>query len=357
MSSPVPFKISVAEEAIEDLALRLAAARIPDELVENSRWSNGTSQFYGISIIDIGIEKKYLEKLLDHWKKVLHPLAESSSPDLPAFHVVAPCIPGFGFSEKVTVKGFGLKFVAGVYVKMMEALGYDRFFVQGGDWGAFIARTIAVHYPKNCQAIHLQLTVAPLPTSLTYLPRRLLFHLAPHLVLPRADLDALYYTRVFERRETGYARIQETKPFTLAVGLNDSPVGLLAWVGEKYRTFPSRDTPMSTGMTIDDVITNVAVYWFTGTIGTSFRLYKEERNIQHIFKVRINQPTGIVRFPTEIYKPPRQWLEYNHNLIHYSTMPQGGHFAALEEPDLLVEDIRAFTVKALRWLRKETAKL
>ncbi|KAJ3103063.1 hypothetical protein HDU97_010419 [Phlyctochytrium planicorne] len=400
--TPVPFKIHIPDEAIEELRARLEKGKVPDELAENSRWSQGIDRDYLLSLIEYwknGFDWRKQEELLNRmpqftvdidgksihfchlrssrpdakplllshgwpgsffeFHKVLEPLT-NPPPGSPAFHVVAPSLPGYGFSYKPTNKGFGLNEIAEIFVKLMDILGYPTFYAQGGDWGSGVTRVLALNHPKNVLgnfgynqngtlkvvAIHLNLAFAPIPSSLFYIPKRVLLNIYPWAVLAKEDVDSLLKTLAWAKNEAGYYRIQGTKPYSLAVGLTDSPIGLLAWIGEKMRVWTTDSAdPSAGGISADEVLTNVSIYWFTETIGSSFRLYKEEKNLVEFYKQRVNQPTGVAIFPMEISKPPKEWLGYNHNLLQYTKMPRGGHFAALEEPELLMADVRDFFQK------------
>ncbi|KAJ3117047.1 hypothetical protein HDU96_008091 [Phlyctochytrium bullatum] len=280
--------------------------------------------------------------------KIAGPLANPTDPGLPAFHVVCPSLPGYGFSAQNRNKGFGIAETARVLVKLMVGLGYERFYAQGGDWGSFISRAIALLYPTECLAIHLNMAFAPMPSALSYLPKRMLLNILPWAVLSSTEVADLLNGFAWLKEESGYFRIQGTKPYTLAAGLNDSPAGLLAWIAEKMYSWtvgPSGPEKAEMKITFEEILTNVSIYWFTGTIGSSFRYYKEDSQTSDLYKVKVQQPTGIAIFPREIFNPPKDWLTYAYNLMHYTRMPRGGHFAALEEPELLVEDLRAFFAK------------
>ncbi|KAJ3138190.1 hypothetical protein HK100_012871 [Physocladia obscura] len=265
--------------------------------------------------------------------KVAFPLANPLNLSDPAFHVIIPSIPGYGFSasaakqlEKLSVNAIGA-----IFVQLMGRLAYEKFFAQAGDWGSIITKIMAINYPKNCVAIHLNLAVAPLPSSIWYLPKKILFGIRPSFVLTSEEIDNLAATLHFQKYETAYFKIQGSKPFTLGVGLNDSPVGLLAWIAEK----------MCWG-TVDktDIITNVCIYWFTQSITSSFRIYKDNYT-KSTNASYVPVPTAIALFK-DISRPPAEWMQYVCNLHRFTKMPSGGHFAALEEPTLLIEDVRAF---------------
>ena len=214
---------------------------------------------------------------------------------------------------------------------MTEVLGYPRFAAQGGDWGAFITARLGFAYPQEVVGIHLNMVpVAPHPSE-------------------RADLSAaevafLSEAEAFRTEETGYQWIQGTKPQTLAYGLNDSPVGLAAWITEKFYTWTDCHGNIESRLSKDDLLTNIMLYWVTRTMNSSFWLYYQMRH--HPWRLgrgeRIAVPTAVAAFPREILRPPREWAARVCNLQRWTAMPAGGHFAALEEPQALVEEIRAF---------------
>ncbi|KAI8855337.1 Alpha/Beta hydrolase protein [Chytridium lagenaria] len=350
---PKPFSIAISDEAVEDLKARLEKSRIPDQLVEGGGWSTGLAD-HAPCCVELGIDRKYLfdwrkqEELLNKIPQFTVALPDGNTAPLrphsiQAFRRPSPHpFPRIWILIKEHQQRIGLKVIAEAFVWLMEGLGYSRFYAQGGDWGSGVTRTLALEYPKNCLAIHLNLAFAPIPLSLFYLPKRILLNIYPYAVVAKDDVDALLKTLAWAKNESGYYKIQGTKPYSLAVGMNDSPAGLLAWIGEKMRVWTTESSLNSLGFTFDEILTNVCIYWFTETIGSSFRLYKEEKNLVDVYKTKVHQPTGVAIFPMEISRPPKEWLSYNHNLIHYNKMARGGHFAALEEPELLMEDVRKF---------------
>ncbi|KAI9336202.1 epocide hydrolase domain-containing protein [Zopfochytrium polystomum] len=408
---PQPFKVHIPDGAVDDLKARLRSARVPDSVSDEVDTSGrggsssrplSTHTFGGGPGFEQGIPRKDLLMLLDRWTnhydwrhheerinkmpqftvdiqgltihfvhrpsprpdaipliaahgwpgsfyefhKVIDTLAEPSDPSLPAFHVVVPSVPGYAFSSKCTKPKFNLKDISSIFAELMTILGYKTFIAQGGDWGSGIARTLALMYPERCKAYHLNMAFSPVPPlSLSYLPKIPLLALNYDLVLSKEDANSLRDLEKWAAEEMGYYRIQGTKPYTLGVGLNDSPAGLLAWLGEKmWASFNKKEA------FIDDILTIVSIFWFTETIATSFRLYKEETPLNLVHLTHVKQPAGIAIFPRELSRPAKEWLQYNHNLVRYTKMKDGGHFAALEVPDLLVDDLRSF-VKDLKRLK------
>jgi pimeloyl-ACP methyl ester carboxylesterase len=247
-----------------------------------------------------------------------------------AFHVVAPSLPGYALSGPQRTRGWDVERIARAFIELMERLGYDRYGVQGGDWGAQIATRMGALAPERCAAIHLNMPIASRPDDQVELTDD-----------DEADLAAM---AAFQREEAAYAHLQSTKPQTLGAALNDSPVGLLAWIVEKFRAWSDCDGDPESVFTRDQLITNVMLYWVTQTITSSMRLYRESReaDLRGEAPGRIGVPTGVARFPREVLRFPRSWVERRYHVTHWTAMPRGGHFAAMEQPDLFVEDVRAF---------------
>jgi len=254
-----------------------------------------------------------------------------------AFHVVVPSLPGFGFSGKPAEPGYSPERMADVLAALMDRLGYDRYGLQGGDWGGIIGRIHAGNYPEQVIGLHSNFILGGPP--------------------PGADPDAGVSEAEQEmRRErtaafaegSAYQDIQGTKPQTLAYGLNDSPAGLAAWIVEKFHGWTDNDGTPESAISRDAMLTNVTLYWVTETISSSTRIYYESRHTPTARPVGfVEVPTGAAIFPKEIYFTPRRWAESRYNIVRWTVMPRGGHFAALEEPELLLDDVRAF-FRALR---------
>ncbi|HKA92547.1 MAG TPA: epoxide hydrolase [Acidimicrobiia bacterium] len=247
-----------------------------------------------------------------------------------AFHVVAPSLPGYGFSEPTRTAGWDPWRIARAFIELMARLGYTRYGAQGGDWGAQVVTRIGGLDSGHCAAIHLNMPIADRPDEQITLTDD-----------EKADLAAMAH---FRREESAYAQEQGTKPQTLGVALNDSPAGLLAWIVEKFRTWSDCDGHPENAFTRDQLITNVMTYWVTQTITSSVRLYWE---LQHAGSPPgapefVEVPTGIARYPKEPIRLPRAWVERGYNVTHWADMPRGGHFAAMEQPELFVDDLRTF---------------
>jgi microsomal epoxide hydrolase len=359
------FEIRVDDSVLDDLRHRLAQSRLPDQI-------EGTGWEYGVPI-------DYLAELVEYWRDAYDWRAHETelnrlphfrtvidgqsihfiharSPHADAvpllithgwpgsvvefldviprltdeFHVVAPSLPGYGFSEPTRTRGWDPRRIARAWIELMRRLGYARYGAQGGDWGAQVATVVGALDPEGCAALHLNMPIADRPEDPVELDEQ-----------DRADLTA---TREFAREETGYSLVQSTKPQTLGVALNDSPAGLLAWIVEKFRAWSDCDGHPENVFTRDQLITNVMVYWVTQTIASSARLYWELMHMGAADRAPayVTVPTGVARYPKEVLRYPRAWVERRYNLTYWATMPRGGHFAAMEQPELFVDDLRAF---------------
>jgi pimeloyl-ACP methyl ester carboxylesterase len=247
---------------------------------------------------------------------------------------VVPSMPGYGFSDHPTQRGLHVFKVADLWAKLMtEGLGYQRFGAQGGDWGASVTSYLGFAYPRNLMGIHVTSMTRPTP------------YLGPgSRALSAAEKAYLEQREAWLQAEGGYSHIQGTKPQTLSYGLNDSPAGLAAWIVEKYRTWSDCHGEVESRFTKDELLTTITLYWVTQTINSSTRLYYETLRQPWTLKQdeRIVVPSAMAAFPKEISRPPKEWGERSFNVQRWTEMPRGGHFAALEEPELLANDIRAF---------------
>lgn len=251
--------------------------------------------------------------------KVIEPLTAD-------FHVVCPSLPGYGFSGKPARTGWGVDKVAEAWETLMTRLGYDRYGAQGGDWGAAVTTAIGRN-GGNCAGIHLNFPIAFPPADLS--------DPTPE---EQAALKALQY---YDQWDSGYSKQQSTRPQTVGYGLVDSPVGQLAWIVEKFWSWMDCDGHPENVLTKDELLDNVMMYWVTASAASSARMYWESFNYFGGFG-RVELPTGIAQFPKEVMQPPRSWAEPGYNITHWTSMPRGGHFAAFEQPELFVEDVRTF---------------
>ena len=380
-NSITPFQISISDEDLEDLQLRLSLTRLPDQL-NNISWEYGTDLNYMRELIGYwqdGFDWREQERQLnqfDQFKTVVDDLnmhfihQRSSNPDaIPlmvvhgwpgsvsefskiigpltdplayggdisdSFHVIAPSLPGFGFSDIPDETGYSPERIALLLAELMEKIGYERYAIAGGDWGAIINRHLANHYPDRLIGLHSNMMLAGPPSSTEQRAN-----------VTEEEDEARTSRQGYMQNEVAYQQIQGTKPQTLGYGLNDSPAGVAAWIVEKFHGWTDMpqgaDGYLDNHFTKDELLTNIAIYWFTNTITSSTRIYLENRNTPAIKPMEfINVPTGAAIFPAEIFITPRSWAEASYDLRHWTVMEEGGHFAALEQPELYLNDLREF---------------
>ena len=250
--------------------------------------------------------------------KVIEPLSKD-------FHVVCPTLPGYGFSGKPTTAGWNVQRIATAWDTLMARLGYDRYGAQGGDWGAAVTTQIGRN-ERGCIGIHLNMPIA--------------FPPGPVENPTTEELAAMKAFAYYEKWDSGYSKQQSTRPQTLGYGLVDSPVAQMAWIVEKFWAWTDCDGHPENALTRDEMLDDVMLYWLTNSAASSARLYWESFPALSPGKVAV--PTGVASFPKEIIKAPRSWCEGAYVITHWTDMPHGGHFAAFEQPELFVEDVRAF---------------
>jgi pimeloyl-ACP methyl ester carboxylesterase len=367
-----PFTISISPYVIEDLRERLGRARWPDE-ISGSGWEYGTNQ-------------EYLQRLCTHWGHgfdwkeqeeqlntfhhfrtsidgqglhfiqekgngsyripilLLHgypdsfvrflkliPLLTTPGPDGRCFDVIVPSMPGFGFSDRPSEPGMNTTRIAALYARLMKKLGYPAYMVHGGDWGSSIAEQLAIGFPKNVLGIHL-----------TDIPYTHLFTVKQEEL---TDVEKKYGQAAmkWQKEEGAYAMLQGTKPQTLAYAVNDSPVGLAAWIIEKFYSWTDHPGNLEKVYTQDELLVNLTIYWVTQTAGSAFRIYYE--SMHHPSKQaagKIMTPTAICIAPKDILPPPREFAGRIFHSPQWTELPVGGHFLAMEQPQLLAEDIFRF---------------
>jgi len=380
------FTISVPDEALEDLHRRLRQTRWPDT-VSNSGWTYGLDVEWMESIADYwlnqynwsaqqralneyphylavidGFRIHYLHfrskdpnavaVVLTHgWPgsflellKVAPMLAHSTSDP---FHVVVPSLPGYAFSERPSSPGMNTFRTADLWVKLMRQLGYDRFVAQGGDIGANVSSVMAWKQPESVFALHLN-----------YIPGSYRPWVDEATPLRPEEIAFKHEAQNWYDEKGGYWHVQATQPQTLGFALNDSPVGLAAWLIDKYRDWADCDGVVERRFTHDELLTHVSLYWFTGTIASSCRMYLESRKAPLAFRrgERISVPCGVLHLAKEEPMPPRAWVERAYNVIRWTQKPMGGgHFAAWEEPEVFATDLREFVAPFRNQARRETA--
>lgn len=259
-----------------------------------------------------------------------------------AFHVVAPSLPGYGWSPAPEKPGATPRVLARLFARLMgETLGYRRYALQGGDWGSVITSWAALDFPKAAAGLHLNMA-GMRPYSGPGSPP-----------LSEEEKAFLGRSRAIWNERFAYFQIQGSRPQSLGYGLTDSPAGLAGWLVEKFRDWSDCGGEIERRFSKDELLTHIMIYWVTGSIASSTRLYYEYRHAGEALGPgqRVECPTGFADFPGEMIRPPRSWLERVYRLEHFREMPRGGHFAAWEEPALLAEDIRAFFRGRRGWVR------
>ena len=368
-----PFRIAVDDEVLVDLQARLRRTRWPQaELVTDGSqgvplqwiqdvcayWSerydwrrreaalNRFEQF--VTEID-GLDVHFIHARSPHPKavpllithgwpgsvvefhKVIEPLThpdQFGGDATDAFHVVCPSLPGFGFSGKPTRPGWGVDRIAQAWMALMARLGYDRYVAQGGDWGSAVTAGVGGSDVVHCRGIHVTLAMYTRPLILGE---------------PTAqEVRALAGMKHYRQWESGYSKQQSTRPQTLAYGLSDSPAGQAAWILEKFWAWSDCAGHPENVFDRDELLDNVMLYWVSSSAASSARLYWESFG-KPGQDLAVDVPTGVAVFPAEIVTPVRSWMAPRfRNIQHWREMPKGGHFAALEQPALFVEEIRSF---------------
>lgn len=263
---------------------------------------------------------------------VIEALAEPEDGSL-AFHVVAPSLPGFGFSGKPAATGWGVEKIGRTWGQLMARLGYSRWVAQGGDWGSAVTTGIAVQRVEGCLGIHLNMPIArPLPEDLA----------APS----PAEMKALGALQHYQEWDSGYSKQQATRPQSVGYGLVDSPVGLAGWILEKMWAWTDNSGSPYDALGRDAILDNLMLYWLPANGASSARLYWE--SFGSFAPQRIELPVAVSAFPKEILPTPRKWFERNcANLVHWNDMEQGGHFAAWEQPEAFVRELRSAFAKMI----------
>ena len=372
-----PFTIDVPDAVLDELKQRLAQTRFPDEIA-GAAWDYGTNLAYERELVTYwrdtfdwraqeqrlnqfsqfttridGLDVHFVHQrspepdalplvLVHGWPgsfvefaHVIGPLADpvahgGRAED--AFHVVAVSLPGFGFSDKPGERGYSPDRMAAMVATLMARLGYERYGAQGGDWGSVVARFLAMDDTEHVAGLHLNFCQAGPPPGVA----------DPNAGVPEAELARMRERQASFAGGRAYFDVHSTKPQTLGYGLNDSPAGLAAWIVEKFQAWCDCDGDIEQSFTKDDLLTNLTLYWVTETITSSTRIYYENQRAPGAGDWHVEVPTACAVFPGELAIPPRAWVAARFNLARWTEMPRGGHFAALEEPELLVDDMRAF---------------
>ncbi|GGO46981.1 epoxide hydrolase [Streptomyces daqingensis] len=370
------FEAHATDADLDDLHARLAAARLPEaETVQGavpgpSRWGQGVPLADLVDVVEYwragydwrsfedrlnrvgqfrtaidGLGIHFLHRrsaradatplVLTHgWPgsiaefvHVVDELADPEDADAPAFHVVAPSLPGFGYSDKPSTTGWGTEKIAAAWVELMGRLGYGEFLAHGGDWGGNITTVLGGRFPAHVLGIHS--TFAESPPGLTT------DGLTP------LEREWTEETRRFWRRRAAYAKQQATRPQTIGYSLVDSPVGLLAWILDKFAEWSdTEDSPFET-ISRDRILDDVTLYWLTRTGASAARIYYESHNSLDP-ELRVDVPSAITMYPRDIEKSPRAWAQERYRkIVRWNSPEAGGHFPSLEVPEYFVEDLRA----------------
>jgi len=367
-----PFRIHASDAELDDLRRRLRATRWP-EAEPVSDWSQGIPLAYvqevcrywaddydwrarearlnsfpqfRSSVLDLGVhfvhvrspEPGALPLVMTHgWPgsiveflEAIGPLADpvahgGRAED--AFHVVCPSLPGYGFSDKPKQTGWGVEKIAHAWSELMQSLGYSRYVAQGGDWGAMVTTRIGIQDPEHCLGIHLNMPiVAPDPETMSSLTDK--------------EQAALASMQHYQQWDSGYSKQQSTRPQTLGYGLADSPAGQAAWILEKFWSWTDRDSHPEQYFSRDALLDNVMLYWLPDTAASSARLYWESFGSPPFDPIHI--PVGCTIHPHEIFRSSRRWAEKRfEKLVYWSEPETGGHFAAFEQPESFVRELRA----------------
>ncbi len=367
-----PFRVEVAQEQLDDLADRLA----------RTRWAEPET----VDDISQGVREEFLRSLVAHWADgydwrrlerrlndlpqfrveldgggpdslrvhvihvrssrpdatplllthgwpgsvcefldVIAPLTEPDA-DEPAFHVVIPALPGFGFSDKPTSPGWGIERIADAWAQLMARLGYEQYVAQGGDWGSIVTSSLAERDAEHIVGIHLNMPLAPPDRDDEPTPQ---------------EAEILAESAEHRRQRTGYQKQQSTRPQTLGYGLVDSPVGQAAWIVEKFWEWTDHDGDLSSILDHDQLLDAVMMYWLPAAGASSARIYWEAAIIPTWPNITV--PVGISMFPKEIFRTSRRWAAKRYpTLGYFHEVDRGGHFAALEQPELFVSEVRAW---------------
>ena len=377
----IPFEIDISDAAISDLQRRLATTRMPDQIADTT-WEYGTDSSYLTELLNYwqndfdwkkqeselnefdqfkteidGLDMHFIHQrsenpdaiplmIVHGWpgsvaefSKIVGPLTDpvAHGGDITdSYHVIAPSLPGFGFSERPSEPGYSPEKMAHILAGLMQRLGYEQYAIAGGDWGAIINRHLANNYPERLIGLHSNMVLAGPPADAAHRDD-----------VPEAISSLRTARTAYMLNEVGYQRIQGTKPQSLGYGLNDSPAGLAAWIVEKFHGWSDMpqgaDGDLDDYFTKDELLTNIAIYWFTETITSSARIYYENSKTPIAKPIEyIDVPTGVALYPAEIFITPRSWVAAAYDLRHYSLMEKGGHFAALEQTESYLNELNTF---------------
>ncbi len=379
MSAPRPFRCEIPAARIIDLHERIDRARWPDQINDDAwsygtelnylrelvqywrrdfRWSQAQTELNGFDhfLLDIdGLDLHFIHQrsphasatpllithgwpgsiveFLDLIPRLTEPEKFGGRPEN-AFHVVAPSLPGYGFSPGAREPGMHVQKVAERQIRLMAELGYTSYIAQGGDWGSAISLAVAALDPEHCEAVHVNLLMLPPPRDVAN----------PMSLATAQERVLLERTARHQREGSAYMKLQMTKPQSLGYGLYDSPIGLCAWITEKFHDWSDCGGDIRNAVSWDRLLTNISLYWFTNSIVSSLRLYKETLGHSGATKplAQPRVPFGMAVYPQDIYHVPRAWAERAFNVRHWFEASRGGHFAAMEQPQIFAEDLWRF---------------
>ena len=373
MSEIRKFQLEVTDAVLDDLKKRLSMTRWPNKETPED-WSQGIPLGYMQELCDYwqheydwrareerfnrfpqfiteidGVDihfihlpsahKNALPLIITHgwpgsvveFHKVIEPLADPTAHGgntEDAFHVVVPSLPGYGFSGKPEVTGWGIEKIADIWGALMARLGYDHYFAQGGDWGAMVTTHIGLQDKEHCDAIHLNMPVV-IPDANT------MAELTP------SEQASLMSMKFYQDWDSGYSKQQSTRPQTVGYGLVDSPSGQAAWIIEKFYQWTDCNGHPENAISRDELLDNVMMYWLSKSAASSARLYWE--SFKNPPQDEVDIPTGCSIFPKEIVRPSERWIRKRFtNLKYYNELEKGGHFAAFEQPEIFLQEIRTY---------------
>jgi epoxide hydrolase len=369
-----PFRISVSDDVLADLKSRLRNTRWPEAEVVDG-WSQGaplkwikdiclywaeqydwrkreallnrfaqfTTEIDGLDFHFVHVRSPHpnaMPLVMTHgwpgsvveFHKVIEPLTNPTAHGgdaADAFHLVCPTLPGYGFSAKPTKPGWGVDRIARAWASLMQRLGYARYGAQGGDWGSAVTTSVGALDAEHCLGIHITLAMATRPDVQGE---------------PTAEeARALAGIKNYQDWDSGYSKQQSTRPQTVGYALTDSPSGQAAWILEKFWAWTDCDGHPENVLSRDELLDNIMMYWTTASAASSARLYWESFGPERRPRHTVTVPTGVAVFPKEIVPPVRKWMQGAYtNIQHWREMPKGGHFAAFEQPDLFVGEVRDF---------------
>lgn len=364
-----PFELAIPDTELADLHLRLDIARWPEQEPVDD-WSQGTkrevlkqlceywrrdydwrrcearlnslgqfvTEIDGLDIHFLHVRSERedaLPLIITHgwpgsvieFMGVIDELANPSDADAQAFHVVAPSLPGYGFSAKPQAAGWGVEKIGEAWAELMKRLGYNRWVAQGGDWGAAVTTAIGQQAPEGCIGIHVNMPIGrPGPDDMQSKDAKV--------------LSALQRLGFYQQWDSGYSKQQSTRPQTVGYGLVDSPVGLAGWILEKMYAWTDNDGSPFDALSMDQVLDNIMLYWLPATGASAARLYWE--SFAKLGEMKVSIPAGASAFPKEVIPAPREWAERTYSeLVYWNELEKGGHFAAWEQPELFLGELRA----------------